>query len=39
MKKSAIDALHIEPRSEDELQDVISRFEAKWQHKVDRFGL
>ena len=39
MKQSAIDALNIEPRTKDELQEVISRLESKWQHKVDRFGL
>lgn len=36
MKQSTVHALHLEPRTDDELKQAISRFEAKWQHKVER---
>lgn len=34
MKQAAVDALHIGPRSEAELHEVIRRFDAKWQRKA-----
>ncbi len=36
MKQAAVDALHLEPRSEAELHEAIDRFEAKWQRKANR---
>lgn len=36
MKQAALDALHLEPRSDAELQEAIDRFEAKWQRKANQ---
>lgn len=36
MKQAALDALHLGPRSEAELHETVSRFEAKWRRKVSR---
>ena len=36
MDKSAIDRLHLTPRSSEELHAVLSGFETKWQNKADR---
>ncbi len=39
MKQAAIEALNLEPRSEHELHQTISRLEAKWRRKVGRRGV
>lgn len=39
MEQSAIDKLHLAPRSTQELHEAVRNFELKWQHKADRLGI
>jgi hypothetical protein len=36
MDKKAIDALHLNERSPEELHAVLNKFDLKWQKKADR---
>jgi hypothetical protein len=39
MEQSAVDKLHIGPRTTEELHAALRKFDLKWQHKADRLGV
>lgn len=39
MEALVVDAIHVRPRSQKELQNTVQRFETKWQRKAKKSQL